>query len=368
MRERPLILVIDDEAQNRRVLEAILVSQGYEVIAAERGEEGLEAARGTDPDIVLLDIMMPGLDGYDVLAALKEDDRTRHVPVVMVTALTQVEDRVRALDAGADDFMSKPVDKTEVRARIRSLLKVKAYNDHLRDYQKKLKAEVTERTNEVRLAFRKLEQASLETIVRLSRAAEYRDDDTGVHILRMSEYAAAVARHLGMSEEESRVILHAAPMHDIGKIGIPDMILLKPGKLTAEEWDVMRRHPVIGKQILEGSDFEIIQCGEIIAWTHHEKWDGSGYPRGLAGKEIPLVGRVAAIADVFDALTSKRPYKEPFPVERAHQIIREGRGTHFDPDVVDAFFEVQAQIRDVKERYQDEGESRLFPRHADARR
>ena len=275
----------------------------------------------------------------------------------MVTALKEVADRVKALEAGADDFLTKPVDKTELRARVRSLLKVKAYNDHMLTYQKELEDEVSRRTLQLRNAFENVKKGSLETIFRLSKAAEYKDEDTGAHIKRMSHYSAAIARKMGLNDRTAEAILYAAPMHDIGKIGILDKILLKPGKLDSIEWEIMRQHAVIGGKILEGSDSGFIRLAEVIALTHHEKWDGSGYPRNLRGKRIPLAGRIVAIADVFDALTSRRPYKEPFALEKAYAIMKEGCGTHFDPNVVDAFFAVEKEILSIKEKYQNNGKS-----------
>ena len=357
------ILVVDDEDRNLRLMEAFLLPQGYEVLMAHDGEEALEMVQQVSPDVILLDIMMPRMDGFEVARRLKASSETRIIPIVMVTSLTEVESRVQALEAGADDFLSKPLDQTELKARVRSLLKVKAYNDHMRNYQKELEAAVAKRTKQLRKAFEKIKTASLDTIYRLSRAAEYKDEDTGEHIKRMSHYSAAVARKMGLNDRTVESILYAAPMHDIGKIGTPDRILLKPGKLNADEWEIMKQHTTIGGNILSGADAGFIKFAEIIALTHHERWDGSGYPKGLKGSKIPLSGRIVAIADVFDALTSKRPYKEPFSVEKSFAIITEGRGNHFDPDVVDAFFAIEAEILSIKERFQDKGES-LFVKMA----
>jgi putative two-component system response regulator len=257
------------------------------------------------------------------------------------------------------------VDKTEIRARVSSLLKVKAYNDHMRHYQKELEAEVAKRTEQLRQAFEKIKESSLDTIYRLSRAAEYKDEETGAHIRRMSHSSAAVARRLGLDDHAVEVILYASPMHDVGKIGIPDHVLLKPGKLSVEEREIMKQHTFIGARILAGSDADFIRLGEVVALTHHEKWDGSGYPRGLQGLEIPQAGRISAIADVFDALTSKRPYKEAFSLEKSLDIIRGGRGSHFDPDVVDAFLAILDEILAIREKHKDEEES-LFVRMANA--
>ncbi|MEW5722562.1 MAG: two-component system response regulator [Thermodesulfobacteriota bacterium] len=356
----PLILVVDDEELNLRLLEALIRPQGYEVQVARDGVEALARVRETPPDLILLDIMMPRMNGFEVASELRRDEETRTIPIVMVTALQDVEDRVKALEVGADDFLTKPVDRMELRARVRSLLKVKAYNDHMKNYQQELETEVARRTEELRAAYARITKASLETIHRLSRAAEYKDEDTGAHILRMSHYSALVARRMGLNDTTVERILYAAPMHDVGKIGIPDHILLKPGRLNPEEWVVMKRHTTIGGAILEEAEGGFIKLGEVIALTHHEKWDGSGYPRGLKGREIPLAGRIVAIADVFDALMSKRPYKEAFPLEKSLAIIQEGRGGHFDPTVVDTFFEVLEDILKVREKYQDQRQSRLL--------
>ncbi len=357
---KPTVLVVDDDSRNLRLMEALLLPMGYRVLLAADGLEALNKVKEQRPDIVLLDVMMPRMDGFETARKLREDPDTSIIPIVMVTALKEVEDRVKALESGADDFLSKPVDKTELRARVRSLLKVKAYNDYMRNYQKKLEAEVARRTEQLRWAFDAVKRASLETIYVLSRAAEFRDEDTGTHIQRMSLYSAAVARKLGLNETTVENILYASPMHDIGKIGTPDYILLKPGKLDPDEWEIMKEHTVIGARILEGCDAQYMRLARVIAVTHHEKWDGSGYPKGLKGSDIPLVGQITAIADVFDALTSKRPYKEPFSVEKSFGIIREGRGNHFKPAVVDAFFDIEDEILEIRGNYEDEGESLLY--------
>jgi putative two-component system response regulator len=225
----------------------------------------------------------------------------------------------------------------ELRARVRSLLKVKAYNDHMVNYRQELESEVKRRTLELAKAHEKLRGASLETIFRLSRAAEFKDEDTGAHIISMSRISARLASKMGLSDQTVESILYASPMHDIGKIGIPDRILLKNGPLNDEEWNVMRLHTIYGGQILENSDIGFLRLGEVIATTHHEKVDGTGYPNGLKGRDIPLAGRIVAVADVFDALMSRRPYKPAFTIEQAVNIIQEGRGRHFDSDVVDVF-------------------------------
>ena len=360
MKDKQVILVVDDQPQNVELLEAYLVPQGYEIVKAVNGDEALGKISGNQIDVVLMDAMMPGMDGFDVTRRLKSLEDTRDIPIVMVTCLNAVLDRVKALEAGASDFLSKPVDKAELLATVRAQMEVKAYRDHLKEYRNELEATVVQRTAELAQAFGRLKQASLNTILRLTRAAEYKDEDTGAHNTRMSNYSAIIARRMGLSAKVVETILYAAPMHDVGKIGIPDKILLKPGPLDEQEWQIMKLHTVFGHRILEGEGAGFVKLGEVVAMTHHEKWDGSGYPQGLKGRKIPLVGRVVAIADVFDALTSKRPYKEAFPLDKSLAIIREGRGTHFDPAVVDAFFISVDEILAVKEKYKDHGESLLF--------
>ncbi|MCX6986103.1 MAG: response regulator, partial [Lentisphaerae bacterium] len=352
MKDKPVILVVDDQPRNIELLEAHLVPKGYEIITAANGEEALEKLSGNKVDLILLDVMMPGMDGFEVTRRIRKNDKNRLLPIVLVTALRETEDRIKGIEAGCDDFLSKPFDKMELLARVQSLLKVKAYNDLTSNYQKELESDVAKRTVELKNAWARIKAAALDTIYRLSRASEYKDEDTGAHIRRMSHYAAAVARRMGLDESAVETILYAAPMHDLGKIGIPDMIMMKPAKLDPAEWEIMKQHTVIGANILKGSDAEFIRLGETIAQCHHEKWDGSGYPNSLKGREIPVAGRISAIADVFDALTSKRPYKEPFSVKKSLAIIRKGRGSHFDSDVVDVFFAIQGEILAIKKQYE----------------
>ncbi|MDR2367702.1 MAG: response regulator [Deltaproteobacteria bacterium] len=350
----PKVMVVDDELLNLKLIAAMLKPQGYEVILANDGKECLAKALADPPDLILLDIMMPGMNGFEVCARLKKEEALAQVPVVMVTALQDVNDRVKALDEGADDFLTKPVDRMELRARVRSLLKVKAYNDHMVNYRQELESEVKRRTLELAKAHEKLRGASLETIFRLSRAAEFKDEDTGAHIISMSRISARLALKLGLSEQTVESILYASPMHDIGKIGIPDRILLKNGPLNEEEWSIMRLHTIYGGQILENSDIGFLRLGEVIATTHHEKVDGTGYPRGLKGNKIPLAGRIVAVADVFDALMSRRPYKPAFTIDQAVNIIKEGRGRHFDCDVVDVFLEDLPELQRIWNASQEE--------------
>ncbi len=360
MAKRQIIMAVDDEESNLRVIETLLTPLGYEIVQTRDGPEALETAIKVSPDLILLDAVMPEMNGFKTARRLKSNKETEDIPIVMVSSLKDTEDRIKAMDAGVDDFLNKPFDAPELLVRVRSTLKVKAYNDHVRNCRKELEQEVAERTKQLRIALKGIPQAALETIYRLTRASEYRDEDTGAHIQRMSHYTAAVAKNLGFDETSIERILYASPMHDVGKIGIPDEILLKAGKLTDQEWEIMKRHTVIGSRILEGSQADFIKLAEEIALTHHEKWDGTGYPNGLKGEGIPVEGNITAIADVFDALTSKRPYKEPYSVEKSFDIISDSRGTHFDPRIVDAFFDVKEEILDIKEKYKDNGESMLY--------
>ncbi|AKG53519.1 response regulator [Dehalogenimonas sp. WBC-2] len=345
-KDKPVILAVDDRPQNIELLEAFLIPQGYEIIKAANGEEALGKLSTNQVDLILLDVMMPGMDGFEVIRRVRQSTTNCLIPIILITALRETIDRVKGIEAGCDDFISKPFDKMELLARVRSLLKVKAYNDLMNSYQEELESEVRKRTEELNRALERIKAASLDTIFRLSMAAEYKNHDN-IHIKRVSSYCVAIARHMGLNTNIIESILYAAPMLDLGKIGIPDAIMLKPVKLDPLEWEIMKLHTVIGAKILHGSDAEFISLGETMALSHHEKWDGSGYPNRLKGKEIPIAARIAAVADAFDALISKRPYKEPLSFEKSLSIIKEGEGSHFDPDVVDAFFAIQAEILSI---------------------
>ena len=351
MAARQRIMVVDDDPWFLRLMSHVLESMGYEMVPVQDVRRVVGRALETDPQLVLLDIDMPVMDGYEALQALKSQQGTRSIPVVMVTGSEGEEARAKALELGADDFLSKPVEKTLLKARVRSLVRIKAYHDRLAEYRRELEEKVDRRTAQLRDALQLLKDSSLEMIYRLSRAAEFRDEDTGDHLKRMSQYSAAIAARMGLDDDTVEAILYASPMHDVGKIGIPDRILLKDGALDDEEWRIMKKHTVIGARILEGSHARFIHLAETIALSHHEKWDGSGYPQGLKGEAIPLPGRIVAVADVFDALTSDRSYKKAYPVETALKIVREGRGSHFDPAVVDVFFNILDEILEIKRRY-----------------
>lgn len=360
MKDEPKILAVDDDETNLRILDGMLIPMGYKVLRAHDGVEAISIANSSEIDLILLDVMMPKMDGFETTKILKTSDKTKFIPIVMVTALNEVYHRVKALEAGADDFLTKPVEISELRARVKSLIKVKAYNDFMVDSKNFLEEEVRKKTIELKEAYEKIKESSLESIYLLSKVCEYRDEDTGAHILRMSHYAAIIAQKMGQKPEFVNNLLYSTPMHDIGKIGIPDRILLKHGKLDAEEFEIMKLHTVFGEKILQNSRTELMQIAQKIAISHHEKWDGSGYPYRLKGEAIPIEGQITAIADVFDALTSKRPYKEPLAIEKSIEIIRESSNSHFSPSVVDAFFMALDEILKVKKQYYDNGESILF--------
>jgi len=351
--KKPLILVVDDDRGTRHLLEGILMPKGYQVETASNGLEALQAASNFLPDLILLDAVMPKLDGFETVERLKQQQQTRPIPVVMVTALENTEDRVRALESGSSDILTKPVSRAELLVRVTNLLESKAYQDLLKDQQKILEDEVIRRTSQ-------LKNASLEAIIRLTKAAEYKDQDTGSHIQRMSLYGHLLATELGMEPAWTETFLYATSMHDVGKIGIPDKILLKPGKLDGYEWDIMMQHTVIGGKILANSSYPIIEMGERIALTHHERWDGKGYPHQLSGKEIPLEGRISAIADVFDALTSRRPYKQAFTIKKSLNILKEESGRSFDPALINAFFKIIDELIEISECYSTDGDSLFF--------
>jgi putative two-component system response regulator len=351
------ILIVDDEQPIRALLRHVLVAQQYHCQEACNAEEALEKLKNDAISLVLLDIKMPGKSGVDLLPEIRAS--FPDTAVIMATAMSDTDIAVRCMKAGAYDYISKPFGIDEVAISVGRALERRRLELENRAYQQHLEEMVAEKTRELRQALGKIKLASLDTIYRLARAAEYRDADTGAHIERIGRYSATIARRMGLRNGEVDNMLYAAPMHDVGKIAVPDRILLKTGTLDADEWEVMKKHTTIGAEILQGSDAEFIRLAELIALTHHEKWDGSGYPRGLKGPEIPLAGRIVAIADVFDALTSVRPYKEPFSLTDSLDIVRKGRGVHFDPDVVDAFVAIQDEILSIRDSCKNEDESQL---------
>jgi putative two-component system response regulator len=324
---RRTLLLVDDESTNLQVLRHTLQAD-YRLLFAKDGATALSLVEKDRPDLILLDIMMPGMSGYEVCETLKRQAHTSAIPVIFVTALSEANDEYKGLELGAVDYITKPFNPPIVQARVRTHLSL--------------------------VHTQELMETRLQIIQCLGVAAEYRDNETGMHIVRISHFARRVAKEVGYSDEAADELLHAAPMHDVGKIGIPDAILLKPGKLDPEEWALMRQHPTIGARIIGEHHSGLLQMAATIALCHHEKWDGSGYPRGLAGEDIPHEARIVALVDVFDALTSVRPYKPAWPVEKALKYIRDQSGRHFDPALVEAFLRCVPDILEIRRRWADE--------------
>ena len=322
--QRPRLLLVDDEPTNLQVLRHVLQAD-YRLLFATDGARALQVAREQLPQLILLDIMMPGMDGYAVCRALKADPATAGIPVIFITALDDSQDETAGFDVGGVDYLTKPVSPPVVRARVRTHLSLVRMDE--------------------------LRETRLQIVQRLGRAAEYKDNETGMHVIRMSHFSQLLALAAGCSPAWAEDLLNAAPMHDVGKIGIPDAVLRKPGPLDADEWATMRRHPEIGAEIIGEHPSGVLQLAREIALAHHEKWDGSGYPRGLAGEAIPLSARIVAIADVFDALTTRRPYKEPWPVQEAMNHIAAQAGKHFDPALVALFAPLLPQLLEIRARW-----------------
>jgi putative two-component system response regulator len=355
--EGPKILLVDDNTANLQVLRETLDGLGYKLLIAKNGKSALEIVRKACPDLILLDIMMPDMDGYEVCRKLKAAASTRHLPVIFLTAMADAEDEAKGLSLGAVDYITKPINPELVRARVRNHLELKQYRDSLEEL-------VKERTRELQLT-----QAVM--IESLATLAEYRDPETGGHIKRTQNYVKALAVHLKnhpkfrdeLTDEMIELLYLSAPLHDMGKVGVRDHILLKPGRLDEAEFHEMQKHTIYGHDALRVTEEKLgkstfLRLAREIAYTHQEKWDGSGYPRGLKGEKIPLPGRLMALADVYDALISKRVYKSPMPHDDAVRIILDGKERHFDPDVVDAFFELQAVFRNIALTYADFDEER----------
>lgn len=357
---KPTILVVDDSAENLSLMSSLLKGT-YRLKVANSGEKALAYARSDPrPDIVLLDIMMPGMSGYEVLQALKSDDATRYIPVIFLTAMSSADDERRGLELGAADYISKPISPATMMARVRTQLENKQMADFMRDQNVFLDKEVQRRGREL---------AAIQdvTILAMASLAETRDSDTGNHIRRTQHYVKVLAEKLSdhprfghfLTPANIDMLYKSAPLHDIGKVGIPDRILLKPGRFTPDEFEIMKTHTTLGRDAIAaaekqlGMEVDFLRYAKEIAYGHQEKWDGSGYPLGLQGDAIPISARLMAVADVYDALISRRVYKEGMPHTRAVGIILEGRGTHFDADMVDAFIELQDEFQAIAQRFAD---------------
>lgn len=333
------ILVVDDSIDVINLLGEIL-SPLYQVQVSTKPQDVCKTANSENPpDLIILDKLMPVIDGFEVCRQLKSHYKTENIPVIFITGSGDIDSETMSFKMGAADYITKPINPPVVLARVKAHLAL--YNQQLH-----LEEMVVERTRE-------LLDTRLQIIQRLSRAAEFKDNDTGMHVMRMSRVSQLLGLKSGLSESESELLLNAAPMHDVGKIGIPDRILLKPGKFDTEEWNFMKQHVEFGAEIIGEHDSGILQMARIIALTHHEKWNGSGYPKGLSEDSIPMVSRIVAIADVFDALISARPYKEPWSLDKALRYIEEQKGEHFEPILVDNFLNIIPEILEINEQYSD---------------
>jgi putative two-component system response regulator len=349
-----LIAIIDDNVVNLKLLQHLLLREGNcRPMTFTDSSDGLAFCIANLPDLILVDFMMPGMNGIEFIGRIRAQAATAEIPVVMITASDEREVRHAALDIGATDFLTKPIDNKEVSARVRNMLRLRMAAR--RDAERAVW--LAEEVDKATAAIRTREQ---ELVVRISRAAEFRDPETGAHIQRMAHYSELIARHMGLTAADQQMLLAAAPMHDVGKIAIADAILLKPGRLTEPEFEIMKMHAFHGFKLLEGSDAPVLRVGAEIAHTHHEKFDGSGYPRALVGEAIPIFGRIVAVADVFDALTSARPYKKAWSFDAARDFIAEGSGTHFDPECARAFLAALDEVLAISQRFRDVGELPAF--------
>ncbi len=346
---RNTVMIIDDQSTGRAILEQVVKSLDDRVVVEgfARPVDAVVWATRHVADLVLVDYMMPEMNGIECVGRLRSLPGYEHVPIVMVTAQDDKKVRYSALDAGITDFLTKPVDARECLARCRNLMTLRRQQLALEDRRRLLEGMVDEATREIR-------EREKETLLRLARAGEFRDEETGFHLIRMARYSRLIANAIGLERDEAETIELAAPLHDIGKIGIPDGILLKPARLDAAEWSTMQRHPVIGHEILKGSASKYVRMGALIALGHHERYDGKGYPNGLEGDHIPLCARVVAVADVYDALTSVRPYKKAWSSDDATDYLRAQRNRHFDGRMVDAFLGVKDKVLEVQRDFRDE--------------
>lgn len=337
------VLIVDDQTSARTMLRHVVEGIDDSITVTDFGDplKALEWAFESPPDLLLLDYRMPGMDGLEFARRFREGVANRDVPVVLITAVGDEPVRQAALEVGVLDFLIKPVRPLELRARCRNLLDLRQQGESVKERARDLEAQVRAGLNEI-------EQREREMLFRMARLVEYRDHGTGQHLIRMARYAEMVAELLGLPDDEVSIIAAAAPMHDIGKIGIPDSILLKPGKLTEDEWTIMRTHPQIGHDVMSNSQSRFIQMGAVISLGHHERWDGSGYPNGLAGEDIPLAARIVALADVFDALLSERSYKRAWTYDEVAAYLNENAGTLFDPICVKAILANPERVRDIQ--------------------
>lgn len=347
--KKPLILVADDNIFFREVFQNLLTNMGYESVTAEDGAEAVEKAFELEPDLIITDVVMPKLNGFEVTEKLKDDPRTMYTPIIIVTTLKDTDSKIKGISAGADDFLNKPVDETELCLRVRNLLKVRKYEKYLIEHGKAIEGEIRTKTLALEEAYEQIKMGYMDTVTRLTLAAEYRDKETGAHIKRISLYSRLLAQKAGLSEAEVEAIYRASPMHDVGKIGIPDNVLLKKGRFTDDEFTVMKTHCDIGANILHNPGPIVLKTAMNIALSHHERWDGSGYPCALSKTDIPVSGRIVHIVDMYDALRSRRPYKPAFDEKKTLHIMEHNESHGFDPELYRLFKSSVSELNSIYE-------------------
>ncbi|WP_295624833.1 HD domain-containing phosphohydrolase [uncultured Nitrosomonas sp.] len=346
MKNPPDVLIVDDTLANLKTLAAILKEENYKIRPATNGKVALESINQSLPDLILLDIKMPDMNGFETCKAIKNIPSCNSIPIIFISALDDIADKIKAFSMGGSDYITKPFREEEVKARVATQLKIKRYQDTMEDL-------VTEALNKVNILNQELIDTQSDLLFKLSEVCESRSKETGLHVKRVSEFSYLFAQYYGCGEEEAQLIKHASPMHDIGKIGIPDSILHKSGKLDPQEWEIMQSHPTLGYEILHGSHRPLINIAAQIAHEHHEKWDGTGYPRKIAGNEISIAGRIVACADVLDALLCERCYKPAWEADKVMTYFYEQSGKHFDPDLVGILLSQKKDFLGIKNSFQD---------------
>lgn len=347
------VLLCDDELMNRKVASKILNKEGFNVLEAQNGKEAIEILNANKIDLILMDLMMPVMDGYEAIGIIKNDENLSTIPLIIISALSDKEAINKGLKLGANEYLTKPYDIIEFGLRVKNAIKLGAYQNMLKDHKKILEQEVSKKTKELQEALAEVQKSERDIISILGKTAEYRDNETSAHTLRVGEMAALIAKKFEWSDDNVELMRLAAPMHDMGKVGISDNILLKPGKLDDEEFEIMKQHSHIGYSILSQKETPLLKLASEIAYTHHEKYNGKGYPNALSGEEIPISGAIVAVVDVFDALLSERPYKKAFTLDKTLEIIKNDSGSHFHPKVVELFMQSLDEILAIRANLQD---------------